>query len=96
MVTGGHVRVNGSRVAKASHGIAAGDVLTFAQGHEIRVVRIEGFAQRRGPAREARMLYSDLAEPEDTVPPLAESGGNRRPTKRERRKLDFIRRQELE
>ena len=36
-----------------------GDVLTFPQGHQIRVVRIVALGTRRGPAAEARLLSCD-------------------------------------
>lgn len=96
VVTAGHVRVNKTKVAKASHAIAVGDVLTFRQSQDIRVVRIEGFATRRGPAAEAQAMYADLSEVKDNVPRGPKYEGNGRPTKRDRRKLDLKRRQELE
>jgi ribosome-associated heat shock protein Hsp15 len=40
-----------------------GDVLTFPQGHQIRVVRVLALAERRGPATEAQALYCDLDAP---------------------------------
>ena len=97
LVTGGHVRVNGARVTKAAQGVRPGDVLTFAQGDRVRVIRILSSAQRRGPASEAQTLYDDIAPPEtekprNDVPPIARMEGNSRPTKRDRRKLDLDRR----
>ena len=73
IVEAGHVRVNGARVHKPAQLVGPGDVLTFAQGHEIRVIRILGCGARRGPATEAQGLYRD--EPGTTVPgsaPLSE------------------------
>lgn len=58
----GRVRRNGGVIAKASAVVEPGDVLTFAQGSAIRVVRILALADRRGPASEARTLYEDLSE----------------------------------
>lgn len=60
VVESGHLRVNGQRVVKPGHAIAAGDTLTFAQGGRIRLVRITALGQRRGPATEAVTLYLDL------------------------------------
>jgi ribosome-associated heat shock protein Hsp15 len=40
-----------------------GDVLTFPQGGQIRVVRVLALAERRGPATEAQALYCDLDAP---------------------------------
>lgn len=56
----GRVRVNSVRTKKAHHAIRPGDVLTFPQGHRIRVVRVAALGERRGPAREAQTLYEDL------------------------------------
>ncbi len=96
MVTGGHIRVNAGKAGKASHAVAPGDVLTFAQGRNIRVVRIVALGERRGPAPEAQALYEDLSEVKDNVPPAPRYEGQGRPTKRDRRKLDLKRRGELE
>lgn len=56
----GKVRLNGQRVAKAAQAVRVGDVLTFPQGHAVRVVRVLGFALRRGPAAEGQALYADI------------------------------------
>ena len=92
-VTGGHVRVNAEKVAKASAAVGPGDVLTFAQGRRIRVIRIVATGTRRGPASEAQALYEDLSPP----PPPAEprtaprDDGTGRPTKKDRRDIDRLR-----
>lgn len=93
LVTGGHVRVNGNRAAKPSHGVHPGDVLTFPQGDRIRVVKILAPAKRRGPATEAQALYDDMSPPVEKteIPQAARIEGNSRPTKRDRRKLDLYR-----
>jgi ribosome-associated heat shock protein Hsp15 len=57
----GRVRLNRQVVLKPHHVVRPGDVLTFAQGDHIRVVRVLALAQRRGDARNARGLYADLA-----------------------------------
>jgi ribosome-associated heat shock protein Hsp15 len=59
----GHVRVNGMPTTRTSREIGPGDVLTFPQGHQIRVVRVTALGHRRGPAGEAQALYLDLAAP---------------------------------
>lgn len=94
-VKGGHVRVNGNRAAKAAQTVGAGDVLTFAQGSVIRVVRIIALGIRRGPAPEAQALYDDLTparEPADKtfVSANPKYEGKGRPTKRDRRMMDLI------
>ncbi|WP_424985822.1 RNA-binding S4 domain-containing protein [Microbulbifer sp. S227A] len=88
-VGGGNVRVNGERTLKPAHGIAVGDVLSFAQGRQARVVRIVHLGTRRGPASEAQELYEDLAPPEPRQPPPERVG--ERPTKKDRRALDALR-----
>ena len=88
-VTGGHVRVNGTRAAKPAQQVRPGDVLTFPQGGQVRVVRIAQLGTRRGPAPEAQALYEDItpAAPADAHPPNPRYEGKGRPTKRARRKL---------
>ena len=97
LVSGGHVRVNGNRAGKPAHGVGRGDVLTFVQAREVRVVRIEGLADRRGPAPEAQALYTDLTpEPEkrpDPAPHTPRFEGKGRPDKRDRRALARSRQQ---
>ncbi|MEO6298362.1 MAG: RNA-binding S4 domain-containing protein [Paracoccaceae bacterium] len=60
VVEEGHCRINSQRCGKPGHGVAVGDVLTFPQGDRIRVVRVLGVGERRGPATEAQRLYDDL------------------------------------
>ena len=90
-VIGGHVRVDGARVSKASHAVSPNAILTFAQGREIRVVRVLALGTRRGPATEAQLLYDDLT-PKTESPAPAERVGQR-PTKKDRRALDALRRE---
>jgi len=60
MVERGKVRVNGVKVSRPSRGVGSGDVLTVVQGQRVRVLRILGLPERRGPATEARAFYDDL------------------------------------
>ena len=88
----GKVRVNGTPVSKPARAVAPGDVLTFAKGRDVRVIRITGLPTRRGPAPEAQALYDDLdppapRAPETPVPPNPGFEGKGRPTKRDRRRL---------
>ena len=57
---GGHVRVNGARIAAPARLVRAGDVITVALDHSVRVVKVMGFAQRRGPAGTGQALYEDM------------------------------------
>lgn len=94
----GRLRIGGEMVSKAHRAIHPGDVLTFPQGRQIRVVKILALASRRGPAPEAQALYEDLSPPskESRLPHEAardavRDPGTGRPTKRERRALEKIR-----
>jgi len=63
----GRLRVNAAPIAKASHELKEGDVLTFFAGGRVRVVRIRALGNRRGPAAEAQALYQDLDQSPDNV-----------------------------
>ncbi|MBN2906799.1 MAG: RNA-binding S4 domain-containing protein [Rhodobacteraceae bacterium] len=88
VVAGGHVRVNATRTDKPGARVGPGDTLTFAQGRDIRVVRILAPGTRRGPAPEARALYDDLTPIKDSQPPQPRYGGGARPTKKDRRRIE--------
>jgi ribosome-associated heat shock protein Hsp15 len=94
LVDAGHVRLNGQRIDAPSRAVRAGDVVTIALDRSVRVLRVTGFAERRGAADDARVTYEDLspapvrAAPE---PPVAErEPGSGRPTKRDRRAIDRL------
>ena len=63
LVSGGAVRVNRQRIAKPSHPVAPGDVLTLAVHGRVLVVKVLEPGKRRGPGAEARQLYEDLTGP---------------------------------
>jgi len=67
VVTARRVRVNQEVVAKTHHKLRVGDVLTFAQGGAVRVVRVRAFAATRGSATLARTLYDDLQAPVEAL-----------------------------
>jgi ribosome-associated heat shock protein Hsp15 len=56
----GYVRVNGARVAAPSRQVRTGDVVTVALDRSVRVLKVRGFVERRGPATTAQTLYEDL------------------------------------
>ncbi len=56
----GHVRVNGARVTAPAHEVRSGDVVTVALDRTVRVLKVCGFAPRRGDAVAAAGLYDDL------------------------------------
>jgi ribosome-associated heat shock protein Hsp15 len=57
---GGFVRVNGERIDAPGRVVRAGDVITVALDRGVRVVKVMGFVERRGPAGTAAELYQDL------------------------------------
>ncbi|MEM1273513.1 MAG: RNA-binding S4 domain-containing protein [Pseudomonadota bacterium] len=91
IVTEGRVRVNGDRVSKPSTAVGPSDTLTFAWGQHVRVVRIVAIGARRGPAPEAQALYEDLTE----QTPASPQRTGPRPTKRDRRSLNLLRKSDL-
>jgi ribosome-associated heat shock protein Hsp15 len=98
VVSGGHCRVNGQPIAKPAYSVGTGDVLTFPQSRDVRVIRVVAIGARRGPAVEAQTLFDDLDPPKPKAPepqtPKFEGGG--RPSKRDRRALDAFRGEALE
>ena len=86
LATSGHVRLNGQRIDAASRAVRAGDVVTVALDRTVRVLKVAGFAERRGGAGRARALYEDLtpgrraARREPEPPPAASA--NRAPAAR--------------
>ncbi len=61
LIEEGFVRVDARRADVPSKPVGPGDVLTIALERQVRVVRILGIAGRRGPSREARALFEDVA-----------------------------------
>jgi ribosome-associated heat shock protein Hsp15 len=61
LVHAGLVRLNGQRIMAASRAVQVGDVVTLALDRSVRVVKVEGFCERRGQSAAARVLYQDLA-----------------------------------
>ena len=94
-ITAGHVRLNGSKIVKPAQMVTPGDVVSFPQGRQARVVRVEAIGSRRGPAPEAQALYFDLTEKQDDVPRNPRFEGKGRPGKKERRELDLSRQQDV-
>ena len=91
LAASGHVRVNGQRIDAASRAVHVGDVVTVALDRTVRVLKVAGFAERRGAAESARALVEDLTPAPEPKPAAAAAGlreaGAGRPTKRERRAI---------
>ena len=97
LAASGHVRINGQRVDAPSRAVRPGDVVTVALDRTVRLLKVLGFAERRGSADDARALCADL-EPQPArsaerppPPPAPRGAGAGRPTKHERRAIDRLR-----
>ena len=102
LAASGHVRLNGARIDAASRVVKAGDVVTVALDRSVRVLKVIGFAERRGDAPAARLIAEDLTPPAQRAsephpaPAMMRDPGSGRPTKRDRRVLDRLREGEEE
>ena len=56
----GLVRIDGKRVEKASETVRLGSVIALPLHERVRVLRVLGLPERRGPAPEARLCYEEL------------------------------------
>lgn len=94
----GHVRVNSETVRRGHQKVRLGDEIEMLLGTVRRTVTVVGFGIRRGPAPEAQALYSEPEPPRRLTPaedrPVApRAAGSGRPTKRERRRTDALKRE---
>jgi len=64
----GKVRVDGNIVRKSHYTVRVGNVLTFPKARDVQVVRIDALGDRRGPATEARTLYTEVTPPSQSDP----------------------------
>lgn len=94
-VSGGHVHVDGSRV-KPSRNAQIGSRLHIRRGDEDYEVEVLALSERRGPAKEAVLLYAEIEESKAKREAAREQrkliGGpmgkpESRPDKRDRRKI---------
>jgi ribosome-associated heat shock protein Hsp15 len=56
----GFVRVNGARIDAPGRVVRSGDVVTVALDHGVRVLKVTGFVERRGPGGSGAGLYEAL------------------------------------
>lgn len=87
----GRLRINGQHCTKPAQQVGPGDELSFPQGPRIRAIRVEAIGARRGPAPEAQALYTDL-DPREPGEPDPSPDTGPRPTKKDRREIDALRR----
>jgi ribosome-associated heat shock protein Hsp15 len=91
LIEDGRVRINSVRALKPSRLVQPGDVVTATPLGRLRVVRVVAAAERRGPASLARALYEDLTPQEPEPAQAGDRRKGRRPTKRNRRRIDALR-----
>lgn len=98
LVASGVVRIDGVRIKGPDYRVTIGMVITMTVHERIRILKILDTGTRRGPAKEAALLYEDLSPPmppKQTYIPPAKPGdrepGSGRPTKKERRETDRLR-----
>lgn len=65
----GRMRIDGRPVDRSAAPVRIGNILTFASGDRIRVLRVEALPDRRGPAPEAQACYQDLVANVSQPPP---------------------------
>ena len=95
-VSGGKVHVNEQRV-KPARNVQLGDTLAITRGHDDYTIVVKALSDRRGPAREAVLLYEETAESQAQRQQRAEQRKlhslampqlpPRRPNKKERRRI---------
>ena len=105
---GGRVKINGTP-AKPAREVRPGDRLELRIGPLWRTFIVHGTSERRGPAREAQLLYDETPESIAAREQLAEQrrlerqmqakprwdDAGARPTKRDRRRFEQLRRRAL-
>lgn len=57
MIEQGGLRINREKFTKPGHPVKPGDILTFMHAERLHVIEVLAISSRRGPAREARLLY---------------------------------------
>lgn len=101
-IAGGKAVVNGRR-AKPAHPLRVGDAVRVRKGPYVHELVVRGLAERRGPAREAAALYDESPASRAAretlalqlaAQPQAAHDGKGRPTKKARREMERLKRQE--
>lgn len=92
---GGHVRINDAS-AKAASPVRIGDRLTVSLNGRERIIEVVQVVDRRGSAAVAASCIIDHSPPvpdhEFTAPVFVRDAASGRPTKKDRRDLDRLRR----
>ena len=90
---GGHIKLNGQRVKPAAT-VKPGDVVEFYSGSTYRKVVVQALPDGNVSKEAARSMYLDETpvQPKPELPGMYRERGAGRPTKRDRRDIEKIRR----
>jgi ribosome-associated heat shock protein Hsp15 len=90
---GGHVKINGLR-AKPASAVREKDVVEFLQGTKYRRVVVTHIPEKQVPKEAAKTMYVDETPKQevDVTRIALRERGTGRPTKRDRREMEKIRR----
>ena len=99
-ISGGKVHLNGARI-KPSRPVQINDRLNITRNNEKYVVTVEGLNDKRRPAKEAQLLYSEdqqsieARETEREIKRINNASvamPSKRPNKKQRRQMDKFKR----
>jgi ribosome-associated heat shock protein Hsp15 len=62
LAANGRLRIDGRAIDRAHACVRVGNVLTFAAGPHVRVLRVAALPPRRGPAPEAQSCYIEISD----------------------------------
>ncbi len=68
LIDQGRLRIDGRKVEKSSETVRVGSIIAFPLRDQVRVLKVLGLPERRGPAPEARSHYEELGV-DGTNPP---------------------------
>lgn len=100
-IKGGKVHLNGKRI-KPSRVVNINDLLEITRGNVAFIVNVTGLNDKRRPAKEAQLLYEETEESKKEREAIAEQRRlearsvkyERRPDKKQRRKIHQFKRRE--
>ena len=82
LVVAGRIRVNRERVDKPGTSVKAGDVVTATVHRTVRVLKVVGFIERRGPAGDAGLIFEELTPDADRTKAHAHGSTGSAPDRR--------------
>ena len=95
-ILSGKLRLNSNKIIKPASKVKINDVLTINHINMVRIIQVQSLGSRRGPASEAQKLYNDLSGDITDASKIKHASEkskkeiNKRPTKKDRRRLDKI------